>query len=117
MINNVKGYQKKMEEIQLKIDNQEVQIDLLQQEKSIYQSYLKSLNAEEPMWRLKSRSLWLKDGDKNTSFFHKQARARQWRNRVEEIKTPSGGKTSSFEKIKNLASSHFNKLYVEDSKL
>jgi hypothetical protein len=100
MNSDVKGYQKKMEEIQLKIDNQEVQIDLLQQEQSTYQSYLKSLKDEETMWRLKSRSLWLKDGDKNTSFFHKQARARQWRNRVEEIKTPSGGTTSSFEEIK-----------------
>jgi len=45
MNSDVKGYQKKMEKIQLKIDNQEFQIDLLQQEKSTYQSYLNSLKA------------------------------------------------------------------------
>jgi len=60
---------------------------LLKQEQTVYQNYVKSLKDEESMWRLKSRCMLLHAGDKNTSFFHNQAKARQWRNRVEEIKT------------------------------
>jgi hypothetical protein len=58
--------------------------------------------------------LWLQAGDKNTSFFHKQAKARQHKNLVEEIKTASGEIINSFDEIKKEASSHFKSLYIQD---
>jgi hypothetical protein len=58
--------------------------------------------------------LWLQEGDKNTSFFHKQAKARQHKNTMEEIKTTSGSRIISFEEIKRAASSHFGKLYTQE---
>ena len=42
---------------------------------------------ESEWWRLKSRCKWLNDGDKNTSFFHKQAEVRKNFNRVLEIQS------------------------------
>eukprot|EP00253_Pinus_taeda_P032094 PITA_32094 len=61
-------------------------------------------------------SLWLKAGDKNSSFFHKQAQARKCSNSISETKDGTithKDKTS----IKKVASLHFKSLYSEDKNL
>ena len=40
---------------------------------------------EETSWRQKSREIWLKDGDRNTSFFHRMANSHKRRNNIEMI--------------------------------
>jgi hypothetical protein len=93
------------------MESNEVIPNLLKQEQIVYQNYIKSLK-DESMWRLKSRSVWLQAGDKNMSFFHKQAKVRQWCNMVEEIKTHSREVLSSFEDIKHEASLHYGHMYT-----
>ena len=41
---------------------------------------------EEVSWRQKSRELWLKEGDRNTSFSHKMINARKRRNVINKIR-------------------------------
>ena len=41
---------------------------------------------EEITWSQKSREVWLKEGDRNTSFFHKMVNAHRRRNNVDEIR-------------------------------
>jgi hypothetical protein len=65
------------------------------------------------IWRLKSRSLWLKEGDRNTSYFHKKERVRLWRNNVKEINTANGETLNTFDKIKEANFLHFKELYNE----
>lgn len=82
------------------MENNEVTLDLMQKETNVYQKYIKALKREEEMWRIKSKSLWLQAGDKNTNFFHKHAKARQWRNRVEGITTQRSEVLTTMEAIK-----------------
>jgi hypothetical protein len=96
------------------METKEINDTQISQEKEVFQKYMKALKDEEMIWRLKSRSLWLQAGDKNTSFFHKQEKARQCRNRVEEIKSQSGEFITSFEEIKKATSTHFGNLYTKD---
>ena len=42
---------------------------------------------EEILWRQKSREVWLREGDRNTSFFHKMANAHRRRNMMSHVKT------------------------------
>jgi hypothetical protein len=62
------------------------------------------LRDEETIWRIKSRILWLQSGDKNTTPFQRQAKVRQWKNKVDEIKLPIGETIQDFEEIKQHAS-------------
>ena len=60
--------------------------EFLDKEAQLQQNFHKACLIEEEYWRLNSHSLWLKVGDRNSSFFHKQAQARKCTNAISEIK-------------------------------
>jgi hypothetical protein len=47
----------------------------LEKEQASQRKTFRAFYQEEEYWRLKSRSLWLKYGDRNTNFFHWNFRA------------------------------------------
>ena len=94
------GKNKNLEEVQEEIKIIEVQQTNVILEQEAHREYICALSKEESMWRLNSRSLWIQVGDKNTTFFHRQAKARQWINQITEIKMQSGETISEFEQIK-----------------
>eukprot|EP00253_Pinus_taeda_P001754 PITA_01754 len=69
---------------------------------------------KEAVHTLENLSLWLKAGDWNTSFFHRQYRARLSRNHISEIKTADGKVRKGFIQVKAAADSHFRNLYSEE---
>lgn len=87
--------------------------EVLKQESHLQQCYHKACLAEEEYWRLKSHNLWLKAGDRNTAYFHKQAQARKCFNTISEIKEDNDIH-KDFEYIKKAAFLHFQSLYSED---
>ncbi|XP_038984384.1 uncharacterized protein LOC120111405 [Phoenix dactylifera] len=48
------------------------------------------LHQQETIWRQKSRVQWVKEGDRNTSFFHRSAVIRRQRNMIRSLRVGAG---------------------------
>jgi hypothetical protein len=81
-----KQIQADLEAHQIIMEEAEISGAILKREEELQQKLQNACRQEEEYWRQKSRSLWLKSGDRNTSYFHKQAQARRGYNSISEIK-------------------------------
>ena len=98
---------------QLLMEEATITPELLNVEIDLQKALHSALRREEQYWRIKARCLWLKDGDKNTSFFHKQAEARKNHNNIREIHFQDHS-INNFEEIKLAAHSFFKDLFTEE---
>eukprot|EP00253_Pinus_taeda_P030806 PITA_30806 len=94
----------------LAMEHNPVTQSLLQKEIELQKEVHKSSRDEEEFWRQKSRNLWLKSGDKNTSFFHKHVEARKHFKTVSEIHYQNIV-VKDFDGIKRAAYYFFKDLY------
>jgi len=62
---------------------------------------------EEIFWRQKSRVQWLKEGERNTIFFHRSTMANRAHNRISSIKNEEGQIHQSHEGIEAMLVQHF----------
>eukprot|EP00253_Pinus_taeda_P004621 PITA_04621 len=108
-----KKSQIELENHHLHLETAEITKEELEKEAKLQQNFHKACLAEEEYWRLKSRSIWLKSDDRNSSFFHKQAQARKGWNSISEIKEENNV-LKDFASIKKAALDHFEKLYREE---
>ncbi|XP_028125321.1 uncharacterized protein LOC114322240 [Camellia sinensis] len=65
---------------------------------------------EEISFRQKSRCLWLKDGDRNTEFFHRMANAHRRVNQIGRIRV-NGVEYSTFEGVKDSIVGYYKHLF------
>jgi hypothetical protein len=73
------------------------------------------LYREEMMWLQRSRISWLKEGDRNTKFFHHKAAARAKKNRIKRLRDDDNWITQNKKEMEGLTISFFKKLYTADS--
>ena len=98
-----------MDSIQIEKESKEEDKQDYLREKEIFWEIYKENRKEEEEAKLNSRSLWLKVGDKNTSFFHNTIKIRRARNQIEKIQV-DGQDVKGTEGLKRAAHKHFKNL-------
>eukprot|EP00253_Pinus_taeda_P024711 PITA_24711 len=70
---------------------------------------------EEIFWRQKSRVQWLKEGERNTKFFHRSTMANRTHNRISSIKNEEGNLLTSHENIEDVLVHRFRSITQENN--
>ena len=81
--------------------------------KEAKENYKKWVIMEETHWRQLSREIWLKEGDRNTGFFHRMASAHRRNNSLERIKI-NGEWLLEEQEIREGIANAFHNLLSED---
>eukprot|EP00253_Pinus_taeda_P032882 PITA_32882 len=87
--------------------------ELVQKEQDMESKLLEREKQEEVLWRQKSRIRWLKEGEKNTKFFHKSTVQRRMRNHISQIINAQGEKVETQEEIEQEFIQHFKEMSKE----
>jgi len=78
-----------------------------------HQEWEELCKQEEIFWRQKSRVQWLKEGEKNTSFFDRSTMANRVHNRISVIKDERGSLHNSHAEIEKALVKHFQGIAKE----
>ena len=68
-------------------------------------------NEEEQYWQQKSRLSWLREGDKNTKYFHAVVNGRRKRNKIGNLKREDGSWTTTDEEITAEVAKYYKHLF------
>ena len=73
------------------------------------------MEREELKWKQKSRELWLKEGDRNSKFFHLSTLIRRRRNLIAEIQLDNGHWIHDRKDIEDYFANHFKEVFLSSS--
>ena len=77
------------------------------------ESHINSMLVDEEIyWKQRSRADWLREGDKNTKYFHAKASARKRKNKVWGIENDQGIWLKERDEIDEEICSHFQELFT-----
>jgi hypothetical protein len=71
----------------------------------------KLLHREEIMWLQRSRVSWLREGDRNTKYFHRKAVGRAKKNKIKSLRKTDGHITKQKVEMECMACNFFKELY------
>ena len=83
--------------------------------KSLQMEINSMLDKENLMWQQRSRVLFLKNGDRNTAYFHSKASQRFRRNRILGLKNNQNVWCTEESQIKNIAVDYYQSLFSSSS--
>ncbi|XP_074274046.1 uncharacterized protein LOC141597480 [Silene latifolia] len=94
-----------------KLNEEARSVENIQRRKRLVAELAKLRGQEERFWRQRSRALWLKDGDKNTKFFHTRAGERKSKNHIAKLIDDNGIQRVGDEEVANVANAYFQGLF------
>ncbi|XP_071905855.1 uncharacterized protein [Coffea arabica] len=103
----IKELKEKLAEVKARNDDgKRVQVDDLKAQLT------KAYAEEEMFWSKKSRSKWLKEGDKNTAFFHSSVMAKRRRNKISTLQKKDGTWCKEEHEIEEELCEHYKDLFT-----
>ncbi|KAL3516430.1 hypothetical protein ACH5RR_023332 [Cinchona calisaya] len=90
--NKVQQLKRYLEQIQKDLQNHPYEIHLQQVEKKCMVQYAEMILAKEMLAKDKARIQWLKEGDRNTRFYHRTIKSHQTRNMILTLLDNNGGR-------------------------
>jgi len=69
------------------------------------------------MWLQRSRISWLKEGDRNTKKFHRQAQWRARKNNIKRLKKEDGNWSSDQKEMQGMAVDYFSHLFTKNEQV
>lgn len=99
--------QEKMNDIM----KQTYSVDQYEEQKSLHIRYSELMSHHETYWRQRSRVLWLRDGDRNSAFFHRRASNRRSQNKIKGLTDSEGVWHTQPAKIRSLLLDYFENIF------
>lgn len=85
--------------------------DLIAQRTCVQKDLNLILAQEESYWRQRSQIFWMREGDRNTRFFHATTSQRRQRNEVTNLRGENGQQTSSKKEMSIIAETYFPDIF------
>ncbi|CAN0905267.1 Transposon TX1 uncharacterized 149 kDa protein [Linum grandiflorum] len=89
----------------------EVGEEAAEREKQCRVAMLLLLQQEEEYWRQRAKQFWLKDGDRNTRFFHATANGRRKWTAIKSLEDETGGMVEDREGMEGVARRYFEDIF------
>jgi hypothetical protein len=84
------------------------------EERHVERQLCELFEREEVMARQRSRVEWLREGDRNTAFFHARASARRRTNKIQYLKRPDGSRCDKQDDIKGMVQIFYEDLFSSE---
>ena len=105
-------YRKQVEELKEKVEDLYSNDDATFEEiADALKELSTALKVEEMFWRQKSRVLWLREGDRNSKFFHALVKQRRAKNRITQLLDENGNVVEDEERLVVIATSYFRQIF------
>ncbi|GKV27571.1 hypothetical protein SLEP1_g36731 [Rubroshorea leprosula] len=101
-------------EIIEKGENSQLTAEDVERRRGSFMVLWKNLRIKERMWQQKARRMWFKEGDANTSFFHRCVKGRWRRNEINCIRI-NGELYTGVKEIKEEVAKYFKELFSEEA--
>lgn len=76
--------------------------------------FIELLSLDEAYWRQRSHVLWLKDGDRNSAFFHRRASNRRSRNKIKGLNDENGDWISNPAAVSGILARYYDHIFKSE---